>query len=112
VLLNDCVALELCCSLTVLLTKCVAHQMCCSLTAGAPRLCCSPTVSLINPCCPPRPPQEKDALPQGLLSSSYKEGVVFVTYSLLAMSSQVPGVKQGPLAKALHVSGLGPWWPT
>lgn len=51
--------------------------------------------------------QDKDALPQGLLSSSYKEGVVFVTYSLLAMSNQVPGVKTGPLAKALHVSGGG-----
>jgi hypothetical protein len=47
--------------------------------------------------------QDKDALPKGRLSQAYKEGVLFVTYSLLAMGNQVPGVKTGPLAKALQV---------
>lgn len=51
--------------------------------------------------------QDKDALPKGRLSSAYREGVLFVTYSLLAMGNQVPGVKQGPLAKALQVRGTG-----
>lgn len=55
--------------------------------------------------------QDKDSLPKGRLSQSYKEGVLFVTYSLLAMGNQVPGVKTGPLAKALHVGmGLGRGW--
>lgn len=50
------------------------------------------------------PLQDKDALPKGRLSQAYDEGVLFVTYSLLAMGNQVPGVKNGPLAKALTVS--------
>jgi hypothetical protein len=46
--------------------------------------------------------QAKDALPKGELAEVYPEGVMFVTYSLLAMSSsEVPGVKKGPLAEAL-----------
>jgi hypothetical protein len=41
-------------------------------------------------------------LPKGELAEVYPEGVMFVTYSLLAMSSsEVPGVKKGPLAQAL-----------
>lgn len=60
------------------------------------------------PCCTPPQQQndnlqDKDALPKGRLSQAYKQGVLFVTYSLLAMGNQVPGVKTGPLAKALQV---------
>ena len=47
--------------------------------------------------------QDKDALPKGRLSDTYDEGVLFVTYSLLAMGSQVDKVKSGVLAKALQV---------
>eukprot|EP00879_Flechtneria_rotunda_P009637 GHRR01010084.1.p1 GENE.GHRR01010084.1~~GHRR01010084.1.p1 ORF type:complete len:1075 (+),score=467.79 GHRR01010084.1:930-4154(+) len=47
-------------------------------------------------------PKAKDSLPRGRLSETYNEGVMFVTYSLLAMSNEVPGVKAGPLAAALQ----------
>lgn len=72
----------------------------CALTTGAAPCCTPPQQHNDNL-------QDKDALPKGRLSQAYKEGVLFVTYSLLAMGNQVPGVKTGPLAKALQVGFLG-----
>jgi hypothetical protein len=48
-------------------------------------------------------PDKKDSMPKGALASHIKQGVVFVTYSLLVFG----GAEQGPHAACLRLV----WWP-